>query len=173
MFFVLTATALRDRFPINLSSEPRHVIRKPLKSSRRQRFAAFGAHYAARLLRYTADAAWRGTRRFHRAFGEQGADFHFFDRSSFGGCFLSVNRRHGPLPGRLLRQCICKRDGATLLRVSFSLIDTFGQKSDSTPVFFIDAAADGPPSIRFIKPAMNKELSPALAETSASKLGMI
>ncbi|HEX7510574.1 MAG TPA: hypothetical protein VF335_04690, partial [Chitinivibrionales bacterium] len=48
---------------------------------------------------------------------------------------------------------------------SFALVDTFGQKSDSTPPFFIDLTADMPPSIQFIKPGKNLALSPALAET--------
>jgi predicted RNA-binding protein with EMAP domain len=48
---------------------------------------------------------------------------------------------------------------------TFSLVDTFGQKNDSLPSFYIDLIADKPPYVHFLKPAMNKELTTALAET--------
>jgi hypothetical protein len=48
---------------------------------------------------------------------------------------------------------------------TFSLVDTFGQKSDSLSPFYIDLTPDQPPFVHFLKPGMNKELTPALAET--------
>jgi hypothetical protein len=48
---------------------------------------------------------------------------------------------------------------------TFSLTDTFGQKSDSLPDFFIDLTPDMPPLVQLLKPGADKDLSPAQVET--------
>ncbi len=48
---------------------------------------------------------------------------------------------------------------------TFSLVDTFGQKSDSLPFFSIEIIEDLAPTISFIKPHANKTCDPSVAET--------
>ena len=51
------------------------------------------------------------------------------------------------------------------LRYSFCLTDTLLQRNDSLPSFFVDILPDYPPSVRFLKPGVNKIISPEQAET--------
>jgi predicted RNA-binding protein with EMAP domain len=69
--------------------------------------------------------------------------------------FFNVNGNEARGDVKLLRPC----------SYTFSLIDTFGQHGDSMPPFFIDRIADEAPLVHFLKPGINKELTPALAET--------
>ena len=69
--------------------------------------------------------------------------------------FFNVNGNEARGEVKILRSC----------SYTFSLVDTFGQQSDSLPSFFIDRIADEVPLVHFLKPGINKELMPALAET--------
>ena len=48
---------------------------------------------------------------------------------------------------------------------TFSLVDTFLQKSDSVPLFSIDVVPDAPPSVFIVKPGRSKDCTPAMRET--------
>ncbi len=48
---------------------------------------------------------------------------------------------------------------------TFALIDTFGQKSDSLPVFHISCIDDEAPMVRIVKPGYSRSLEPAQVET--------
>jgi hypothetical protein len=48
---------------------------------------------------------------------------------------------------------------------TFSLVDTFLQKSDSLPVFTFNSVTDEFPDVFILRPAMNKDLSKSMAET--------
>lgn len=56
---------------------------------------------------------------------------------------------------------IVRRSGA----YTFAFIDTFGQSSDTVPSFYVEAIPDEPPFVQFLRPAVNKVLTPALQES--------
>jgi len=49
----------------------------------------------------------------------------------------------------------------------FTLVDSFGQKNDSLPVFHIDCVPDEPPLVQIVKPGFSKDLQPEQVETLA------
>lgn len=48
---------------------------------------------------------------------------------------------------------------------TFSLLDTFGQKNDSLPLFYVDIIPDDKPFVHFLKPGANKSVNPDMVES--------
>ncbi len=48
---------------------------------------------------------------------------------------------------------------------TFALADTFGQTSDSVPLFSMEIIPDMPPTVSFVKPGASRASTPAMAET--------
>jgi len=70
------------------------------------------------------------------------------------------------LPCRVFgKVALCEMTVTNRSSYTVSLTDTFGQKSDSLPVFSIDIINDLAPSIFFVKPHANKTCDPTAAET--------
>ena len=85
--------------------------------------------------------------------------------------------------GRQLKGAWCIRGGDTLPLVikgtfatgnfdvlssggyTFSLLDSFGQRSDSLPSFHIECIPDQAPSVQILKPGCSRDLTPAQLET--------
>jgi hypothetical protein len=63
----------------------------------------------------------------------------------------------------------CEAEGEVVVAsrrsYTFALADTFGQASDSIPLFSIEVIPDAPPSVYFEKPGRNKDCSAAMRET--------
>src|SRR5690554_1825729 len=48
---------------------------------------------------------------------------------------------------------------------TFSLLDTFGQRNDSLPLFYVDIIPDDKPFVHFLKPGTNKSVNPEMVES--------
>jgi hypothetical protein len=78
--------------------------------------------------------------------------------------FISSRKDTIPFP---VSHCDASGDIVVSSRQSytFSLTDTFLQKSDSVPLFSIDVIPDAPPSVFIVKPGRSRDCSPEMSET--------
>ena len=64
-------------------------------------------------------------------------------------------------------EAACEFVVTTRKTYTFALKDTFGQTSDSAPVFSMEIIPDLAPSVSFVKPGVSRACTPAMAETLA------